>query len=140
MSDQAQGFMLSCSQVTLVAGQGDGFGAAALVVAVAGDGQITQAGHDARAVGMADGGAVFVPVPIAHPVQAVFDGPVVARQAQEGWRIGQVGPEAGEQENRFLMDLALAAVGPAIQACDLCREREIDFGAWEWAANEGSFL
>ena len=70
--------MLACGQVTLIAGQGERFGAWALVVAVAGDGQIAQAGHDARAIGMADSGAVFVPVPIAHPVEAVFNGPVVA--------------------------------------------------------------
>jgi hypothetical protein len=132
--------MLSCGQVTLVASQGDRFWASALVMAMTGDGQIAQAGHDARAVGMTDGGAVFVPIPIAYPVQAVFDGPVVAGQAQESLRIGQVGPEAGEQENCFLMDLAMAAVGPAIQPCDLGGEREIDFGALEWAADESSLL
>ena len=38
------------------------------------------------------------------------------------------------------MDLALAAVGPAIQPCDLGGEGEIDFGALEWAAKEGALL
>jgi hypothetical protein len=51
-----------------------------------GDGEVTQAGHDAGAAGGADLGAVFVEVHV--PVQAALDGPVAADDGGEfggGW-------------------------------------------------------
>ena len=82
------------------------------------DGQVAQDGHAPCAVGMANGTAVFVPVPVAHPMQSVLDGPVTAGQPVQGAFIGPLRFEAGQQEHGFLMAEAAAAVavGPAVQA------------------------
>jgi hypothetical protein len=113
-------------KVTLAAGDGGGFFGRAPLPAVIADGQIAETGHNPSAIGIADGAAIFVPVPVAAPMQSVFDGPVAARQAVQIPLIGLVGPEAGDQEDAFLVEGTPASVGPAIQAGDLSGEGKID--------------
>jgi hypothetical protein len=132
--------MLASSQMALASGQGYGFGTFAVEVVVTGNGQVSQAGHNAGTIGFANGGAVFVPVPVADPVEAIFDGPVASGQAQEGGSVGPVRPEAGQEEDRFLVESAVAAIGPTVQPRGLCGEGEVDLGAFQGAANQSAFL
>ena len=52
--------------------------------------------------------------------------------------IGLVGPEAGDEEDGFLVDGALASVGPAIQAGDLSGEGKIDLGSLHGSGDQSA--
>ncbi len=136
----AQSQMIAGGEITLEAGQGTRLFGLALFPTVIADGEITQAGHDARPVGVADGAAILVPVPIAHPVESVFDGPVSTGQAVKSCFVGSLGFQAGEQKDRFLMDRASPSVGPTVQAHGLGGEGEVDFGPVELAADHSTFF
>ena len=104
------------------------------------DGQGAKQGEIACRRGVSDGAPVLVLGAVPPVVLAILDGPVASGQAQECGSICQVWPEAGEEENCFLMKGALAAIGPAVQSCGLSGEREIDLCSVEWAANQRPFF
>ena len=138
VSDTFERVTIAGRKVTLAAGDGGGFLSPAPLPAVIADGQIAKTGHHASAVGIADGAAVFVPVPVAAPMQSVFDGPVAARQAVQIPLVGLVGPEAGDQEGGFLVEGALTSVGPTIQAGDLSGERKVNLRSFHGSGEQST--
>jgi hypothetical protein len=49
----------------------------------------------------ANAAAVFIEGDVAHPVQAVFDGPMSTAQIQQAGRVGLLGGEAGDAVDGF---------------------------------------
>jgi hypothetical protein len=62
--------------------------------------EVAQGGHDLRAGGGADGGAVLVEGDVADPVQLVLDAPVPADPAGEQDRVGLPAGQAGDRVDR----------------------------------------
>jgi hypothetical protein len=73
--------------------------------------------------------AVFIEGDIAHPVQAIFDGPMTATQVQQtGW-IGLLGAEAGDGVDGFAALFFFEDFGDiALDAQDLADIGEVQIG------------
>ena len=66
-----------------------------------GDSQVAERGHALGAGASADTQTVFIKGHIADPVEAVFNGPMVAAQGEEALGRGFFGWEAGDAVNDF---------------------------------------
>jgi hypothetical protein len=74
----------------------------------------------------ANAAAVFIEGDVAHPVQAVFDGPMSTAQIQQAGRVGLLGGEAGDAVDGFVaVFLAEDFSGIALDTEDLADVGEV---------------